>query len=129
MRTKARRFLFEAATWIFCLQDTAGAAEDQRRIKLVDFASYCGLERNNGSHLRITVGQTELRLPGPSPPLVLRCSSGRSCAVVGHHDIVGADERNDYLAFPGFVRTAPSSATWTANRLAGSLALAFSLTK
>ena len=48
---------------------------------------------------------------------------------VGLHDIVDADERNDYLAFPGFVRTAPSSATWTANRLAGSLALAFSLTK
>jgi hypothetical protein len=42
---------------------------------------------------------------------------------------VDADERNAYLAFPGFVRTAPSAATWTANRLAGSLALAFSLTK
>ena len=79
MRTKARRFLFEAATWM-CLS------------------------------------------PGHS------CSSGRSCAVRGYH-VVGADERNDYLAFPGIVRIAPSFATWTANRLAGSLALAFSLTK
>ena len=36
---------------------------------------------------------------------------------------------NDYRALPGFVRTASSVATWIANRLAGSLALAFSLTK
>jgi hypothetical protein len=35
----------------------------------------------------------------------------------------------DYLALPGFVRTAPSSAMMIANRLAGSVALAFSLTK
>jgi len=38
-------------------------------------------------------------------------------------------QRHDYLALPGLVRTAPSSAMWIATRLAGSLALAFSLTK
>jgi len=36
---------------------------------------------------------------------------------------------NDYLELPGFVRTAPSSAMKIAARLAGSVALAFSLTK
>jgi hypothetical protein len=35
--------------------------------------------------------------------------------------------RHDYLALPGFDRTAPSSAMKIANKLAGSLALAFSL--
>ena len=37
--------LLKRRQWMsFCLQDTAGAVEDQRRIKLLDFASYCGLE-------------------------------------------------------------------------------------
>jgi hypothetical protein len=48
--------------WMF--QDTAGAAEDQRRIELLDFASYCGPEWNDGSHLRTTVGQTEIAAHG-----------------------------------------------------------------
>ena len=65
MRTKARRSFLKRRPWMsFSLQDTAGAAEHQWRIKLLDVASYCGLERNNGSHLRTVVGQTELRLPG-----------------------------------------------------------------
>jgi hypothetical protein len=34
-----------------------------------------------------------------------------------------------HFALPGFLRTAPSSAMWTANRLAGSLTLGFSVTR
>ena len=80
-------------------------------------------------------GQVE-SCPGfgiPISPAALSSTStsaaGAAISGLWSHDIVDADERNDSLAFPGFVRTAPSSAAWTANRLAGSLALAFSLTK
>lgn len=67
----------------------------------------------------------------------LRPGSGRVVVVPwcpryshrGASDLGNPLSRVDYLALPHFVRTAPSSAMWIANRLAGSLALAFSLTK